>query len=627
MVEQRLQEDANKPARSAVDDSTLMRTRRIRVFGQRLTLLEPPDLFTADDSIWRVMSVYQPFLGVRSLPMSGVAIDIGAAHGAFSVPFALAHPNWTVWCFEPDPVAFSVLLANIAKQGLTNIVPLNLAVADVPNLRCNLSSVKEDLVSMADSLTAVAEPVGFRQHREKLGYVESDPGGLTTDLVPVSFPTCPATVLLGLQPNLLKITAPGCEEGILATLGRCESLRHVVGELWRRVPAASVQRSDGAHREVLLPLAGTPFRLVDSTDYAPRRSGLDVVVAMFNNASFIEDCIDGIIGNDCLDIRAIVVDDGSTDDSAAIVEAIYAGNSRVTVIRKQNGGCASARNFGRMYSNTTHIAFVDADDRMDRDLFASLLELAHYTGAEVVQGGFALWHAEDPERDLESSYEEAQFKNYQRHWLGQRSVFMVPSADLMIGQPTIWRRIYRRDFLEAKNIWFPEHIRAFDDQTFQLLTLHHAESIPCVDGPRYHYRQHQGQDIRAGDERFFYALETFRLILKRALAEGWNDFGPLLQSFVNTVNWCEERLRVDLRPLFIEGAAELWVWAHKSLGPRLSTSYSEMVFHPDFLLHVKQLEARLADLSPGFIWGYLDSGLMHVDVIRSRVSKQGGRQV
>lgn len=592
------------------------RQMELRLFGHKTPLILPEDEFTVEDSAWRIGTIYEPFLTARALPPTGLAIDIGAAHGAFALPFARAFPGWQVWCFEPDPLAFAALKANVAALKLDNVVALNLAVEDLPE-----ACLLEGAIT-PESLVAASLLRPFRQHPEKRGYVEADPGDEHTDLVPVNFPTCPAALLARLSPGLLKITAPGCEVGILGSLGQTESLTHVTGELWHHVPAASLQCRGGHHREVQLPLAGTPFCLNQTVDQAPRSAGLDVVVAMYNSADFIRDCIDGIIGNDSADIRALVVDDGSTDDCARIVAETYASNPRVKLLRKPNGGCASARNFGRLHSDSTHIAFVDADDQVEPDFYPALLELARYTGAEVVQGGFALWHAYDLGAPLLPSYEEDQFRDWSRHMLGARGVFIAPAADLIIGQPTIWRRAYRRDFLDNRNIWFPEHIRAFDDQIFQMLSLHYASSIPCIDGPRYHYRQHAAQDIRAGDERFFYSLEMFRLILKRGLAEGWNEFGPIVQSYVNTINWIEPGLRADLRPLFIEGAAELWVLMTKALKPAIFEAIGpEAVANPNFIEHVRLTEARLTGLPSSFIWGYLDSPLMHVEAVRVRVAK------
>src|SRR5262249_33377899 len=57
-----------------------------------------------------------------------IVVDIGAHVGVFSIYLAKRHPDITVLAFEPDPVNFSNLLANIAANGVGNIVPHRLAV-------------------------------------------------------------------------------------------------------------------------------------------------------------------------------------------------------------------------------------------------------------------------------------------------------------------------------------------------------------------------------------------------------------------------------------------------------------------------------------------------------------------
>src|SRR5690606_36653801 len=103
-------------------------------------------------------------------------------------------------------------------------------------------------------------------------------------------------------------------------------------------------------------------------------------------------CLDSLLAEATDDIRVIVVDDGSTDGSGDAVRDRHGDNPRLRLLHKENGGCASARNHGRMASDATHVAFVDADDMADPLLFPDLLDLARYTGAEVVQGGFRLLH-------------------------------------------------------------------------------------------------------------------------------------------------------------------------------------------------------------------------------------------
>lgn len=594
-----------------------------RLFGQNITLSAPQDSFTSGDSAWRSTSIYEPFLTTRPLPKTGVAIDIGAAFGGFAIPFALAYPGWKIWCFEPDRAAYDALCTNIKAHDLSNVVAINTAVSgDIPkaNRPARLNALLK--AGDPDKIAKACPTMPFRQHREKKGFIEAAPKGEPHDeFENHDFAALPASSLTGLNPTLMKITAPGCARAILEAL--CDStLDFIFGEIWQPVPWDVTLRHDGSAREVYLPLAGTSLTLrqtCDSSARQPRRPGLDVVVALYNARDYIQECVDSIVGNDCAAVHALVVDDGSTDGSGDLVEQLYGDNPRVHLLRKPNGGCASARNFGRLNSEATHITFVDADDLTDPDMFPSLMELAQYSGAELVQGSYALLDTDkDGAPRLTPSYEEETLAELERHHLGDMAYFIAPNDHLMIGQPTIWRRIYRRDFLDNKKIWFPEHIRAFDDQIFQMLTLHFAGNIHCIDQVRYHYRQHPGQDIKQGDERFFYSLEMFRMMLKRGLSEGWNNFDPVLQSYVNTVNWIHGGLRPDLKPEFIKGAAELWVYMQKALGPAPFARFDQTSFTAvDFGFHVQHYTDKLEGLGTSFMWSYLDSALMHVDAVRA----------
>ncbi|MES2844311.1 MAG: FkbM family methyltransferase [Pseudomonadota bacterium] len=594
-----------------------------RLFGTRLTLQVPADQFLIDDTTWRTKAIYEPFLAARSLPKIGTALDIGAGYGGFAIPFAVAFPDWTVWCLEPEPAAFRALRANIDALGLTNVMAVNAAVADVDLPDARVADIGACLAAGKITDATRLCPAGkFRQSKKKRGYLESATGTRHPAFRPVSFPTVPARALGTLNPTLLKIVAPGCSKGILTALGE-STLEFIVGEQWQPIRSDRLLRKDGTARDVYLPLAGTTMKLRQSRDTS-RHHGLDVVVAMYNTRTYIKECVDSIISTDIPAIRALVVDDGSTDGCGDLVASLYAGNPRVVLLRKPNGGCASARNYGRQHSDRTHITFVDADDRTDPDLFPKLMEMAQYSGAEVVQGSYANLYTDEAGERLDIAPEEAGFAKVPRFGLGDLPVFTVGAAALMTGQPTIWRRVYRRDFLDNKKIWFPEHIRAFDDQIFQMLTLYYAGTVLCTDQVRYHYRQHAGQDIRAGDERMFYSLEMFRMMLKRGLAEGWGDFHPVLRSYVNTVNWIGGGLRADLKPVFAKAAAELWVYMQKSLGPQLFATLPVTEFHDfDFAHHVEHFTTKLARLPNSFMWSYLDSAMMHVDAVREDAKARG----
>lgn len=83
------------------------------------------------------------------------------------------------------------------------------------------------------------------------------------------------------------------------------------------------------------------------------------VVPVYNGEAYLGEAIDSILAQTWRPLEIIVVDDGSTDDSAAVAEAYGA---KVRVIRQANAGCATARNAGLAAATGEFVAFLDADD-------------------------------------------------------------------------------------------------------------------------------------------------------------------------------------------------------------------------------------------------------------------------
>jgi hypothetical protein len=90
-----------------------------------------------------------------------------------------------------------------------------------------------------------------------------------------------------------------------------------------------------------------------------RALSVDIIVNNFNYASFLEDAIDSALAQDHSPLRVIVVDDGSSDGSRALI-ASY--GDRITPVFKDNGGQASALNAGFARSAGDIVIFLDADD-------------------------------------------------------------------------------------------------------------------------------------------------------------------------------------------------------------------------------------------------------------------------
>ena len=110
---------------------------------------------------------------------------------------------------------------------------------------------------------------------------------------------------------------------------------------------------------------------------------VSVIIPCYNCAPVIERCLDSI---DYPETEIIVVNDGSKDDSAKVIEQYIQTHStkNVILINKPNGGVSSARNLGIQRATGKYIVFVDADHYLMTDGLVRVVDIADKEDADVV---------------------------------------------------------------------------------------------------------------------------------------------------------------------------------------------------------------------------------------------------
>lgn len=120
---------------------------------------------------------------------------------------------------------------------------------------------------------------------------------------------------------------------------------------------------------------------------------LSVIIPMYNSAPVIVRCLDSIDYQDC---EIIVVNDGSKDNGAEVVEQYVATHTHVCLINKPNGGASSARNLGIKEAKGKYVIFVDADDYLSQGGLNRMIALAEQYNADIVKYKIHSMHYDAP---------------------------------------------------------------------------------------------------------------------------------------------------------------------------------------------------------------------------------------
>lgn len=104
---------------------------------------------------------------------------------------------------------------------------------------------------------------------------------------------------------------------------------------------------------------------------------ISVVIPLYNKEKEIAATLQSVLAQTYTDYEVIVVDDGSMDDSAKVVQSLMAKSNKIRLIQKPNGGVCSARNRGIIESKGYYIALLDGDDIWDKDFLKEQVVLIH----------------------------------------------------------------------------------------------------------------------------------------------------------------------------------------------------------------------------------------------------------
>lgn len=278
-------------------------------------------------------------------------------------------------------------------------------------------------------------------------------------------------------------------------------------------------------------------------------SKISLLIPVYNVERYLRECLDSAQAQTLDDIEVICIDDGSTDNSRAIIEE-YLDDPRFRVIDKSNSGYGASMNQGLDAATGEYIGILESDDFFDKDALEVLYDAATANNADVAKADFFFyWSTPSP-------------RNERFGWVkpGDAGVHNPRTfTNVFYRKPSIWSAIYRRSFLEENSIHFTETPGAsYQDSSFNFKVWASASRIALVDRAILHYRQDNENSSINSPAKAFCVCDEYDEIMRFVHAhDDAVELGPIVAKMrFDTYMWNYERLSPELRESFVRRMAE-----------------------------------------------------------------------
>lgn len=208
-----------------------------------------------------------------------------------------------------------------------------------------------------------------------------------------------------------------------------------------------------------------------------KNSKISVIIPAYNVASYLEKTISSVLAQTHKNLEIIAIDDGSTDGTAAIIDAYAARDHRIKAIHKVNGGVTSARLRGVAEATGEWIGFVDGDDTIEPDMYEHLLKNALEHDADISHCGYQMVF---PSRtDL---YHDSNKLIIQDNTLGLN---MLIEGGLV--EPGLCNKLFRNKLFIGLSDWMDTSIKINEDLLMNFYLFRVAKKSVFHDVCKYHY--------------------------------------------------------------------------------------------------------------------------------------------
>ncbi len=247
---------------------------------------------------------------------------------------------------------------------------------------------------------------------------------------------------------------------------------------------------------------------------------VSIIMPAYNAAAYIEKSVRSVLEQSMPDFELIIVNDGSTDNTAAVLAALAEKDSRIKPLNIENSGPAMARNYAldRLSPNSGYIAFIDSDDELLPDTLEYALSAAE-SGADIIIHGFTIVNADRSRRDYSEPESVLELSDMGSAFAG------LYKANLL---NQVWGKLYRAELILDNHIRFQDY-RWGEDRLFVFDCLEHAKELAVLPECKYRYIMHKGESLIT---RFYDKKAEVCLLIDRQVQQLCRKYGIEEQSWL-----------------------------------------------------------------------------------------------
>ncbi|PWR18217.1 galactoside O-acetyltransferase [Zavarzinia compransoris] len=272
---------------------------------------------------------------------------------------------------------------------------------------------------------------------------------------------------------------------------------------------------------------------------------ISFVLPSYNVGKFLGRCISSILCQDMEDLELIVVDDGSTDYTAAVARAFAALDGRVRIVTQANQGPSQARLSGLLDCRSDYVWFVDSDDFLRDDCLTRIARILQEARPDAYKVNFA--YIDEHENISNQSVANPRYSGFLYHPARSEQIF----ASLAPWNAQAWRFIIRRDVIETNHLTFPVGYY-YEDHQFALNLVARLNVIFVDPAVGYYYRIRSGSISTVRSRKLFDFLHVRRLCLDFLAKEGLLERMPAISvTYLMPTPFIQVQVPEDLRQEFV----------------------------------------------------------------------------